>query len=154
MPKVYKASTDLITGDKLMLFVTNGSDVDPVAFGTSCGIQLSADTIDTSSKMSGDWKEFLVGQLGYTVSCESLLSKTTGHVSFKTLKTLMASRTPIPFIMGKAVKTGDDFTKGEEFVKGYAIITELSMTAENGSICSSSISMQGTGELEDGTITP
>lgn len=154
MPKVYKASTDLITGDKLMLFVTNGSDVDPVAFGTSCGVQLSADTIDTSSKMSGDWKEFLVGQLGYTVSCESLLSKTTGHVSFKTLKALMAARTPIPFIMGKAVKTGDDFTKGEEFVKGYAIITELSMTAENGSICSSSISMQGTGELEDGTVTP
>lgn len=150
----YKASTDLITGDKLMLFITQGETVSPIAFGTSCGVELSADTIDTSSKMSGDWKEFLVGQLGYTVSSESLLSKTTGHLSFATLKSLMAARTPIPFVMAKAIAASNDFTKGEEFVKGEAIITALSMTAENGSICSSSITLQGTGALQDGSVTP
>lgn len=134
----YKASADLITGDKLMLFVIQGTPTAtlPIAFGTSCGIELSADTIDTSSKMSGDWKEFLTGQLGYTVSCESLLSMTDGQLSFKLLKDLMVARKPIPFVVGNATEADGDFTKGAEYVKGEAIITALSMTAENGSICS------------------
>ena len=162
--KVYDGSRDMITGDKLMLFVqteaagaegTPPATILPIAFGTSCGIEISADTIDTSSKMSGDWKEFLVGQLGYTVSSESMISFKTGHLSFNTLKKLMSDRVPIPFVMAKATKTEDnDFTQGEDLVKGSAIITALSMTADNGAICTSSITLQGTGPLEDGTLIP
>lgn len=150
----YKASEDLITGDKLMLFVKDGATELPIAFGTSCGIELSADTIDTSSKMSGNWKEFLTGQLGFTVSTDSLISTKTGHMSFNTLKKLMKDRKPIPFVIGKATESNGDFTKGDEFVKGEAIITALSMTAENGAICTSSCTLQGTGELEDGDTAP
>lgn len=151
MANTYDSTKDTIVGDKLMLFVTENSAVLPIAFGTSCGIDISADTIDTSNKMSGNWKEFLTGQLGYTISSESLLSMTEGHMSFETLRNLMASRTPIPFVIGKAVAASGDFTKGEEYVKGRAIITALNMTAQNGAICTSSCTLQGTGELEDGT---
>lgn len=159
--KKYDSSKDMITGDKLMLFVQTeaaGKEdaplavVLPIAFGTSCSIEISTDTIDTSSKMSGNWKEFLVGQLGYTVSSESLLSLKTGHCSFNTLKRLMKERMPIPFVLAKTAESEGDFPQGDSLVKGEAIITALSMTADNGSICTSSITLQGTGELADGTL--
>ena len=150
MAVTYDSTKDTITGDKLMLFITDGSSVLPVAFGTSCNIDVSADTIDTSNKMSGNWKEFLTGQLGYTIASESMLSMKEGHLSFKTLKKLMASRTPIPFVVAKATEANGDFTKDADTVKGKVIITALNMTAQNGSICTSSCTLQGTGPLEDG----
>ena len=154
--KKFDSSRDMIVGDKLMLFleIGNPATLIPIAFGTSCGIDLSADTIDTSNKMSGNWKEYLVGQLGYTVSSESMLSMKEGHASFIALKKAMVERMPIAFVMAKTQETAGDFPKGEEFVKGKAIITALSLKADNGAICTSSISMQGTGPLEDGTVVP
>lgn len=152
--KKYDSSKDMVVGDKLMLFVEvtkeSQKEVVPIAFGTSCGIDISADTIDTSNKMSGNWKEYLTGQLGYTVSSESMLSLKTGHLSFVTLKDLMKKRTPIPFVIAKTEESEGDFPKGEEYVKGNAIITALSMKADNGAICTSSVTLQGTGPLEDG----
>lgn len=152
--KKYDSSKDMVVGDKLMLFVEVAKDsqkeVVPIAFGTSCGIDISADTIDTSNKMSGNWKEYLTGQLGYTVSSESMLSLKTGHLSFVTLKELMKKRTPIPFVIAKTEESEGDFPKGEDYVKGNAIITALSMKADNGAICTSSVTLQGTGPLEDG----
>ena len=152
--KKYDSSKDMVVGDKLMLFVEITKELQkelvPIAFGTSCGIDISADTIDTSNKMSGNWKEYLTGQLGYTVSSESMLSLKTGHLSFVTLKELMKKRTPIPFVIAKTEESEGDFPKGEEYVKGNAIITALSMKADNGAICTSSVTLQGTGPLEDG----
>lgn len=153
--KKYDSSKDMIVGDKLMLFVEitkteDTTEMVPIAFGTSCGIDISADTIDTSNKMSGNWKEYLTGQLGYTVSSESMLSLKSGHMSFVTLKELMKKRTAIPFVIAKTEETDGDFPKGEEYVKGNAIITALSMKADNGAICTSSVTLQGTGPLEDG----
>jgi len=152
--KKYDSSKDMVVGDKLMLFVEVTKELQkevvPIAFGTSCGIDISADTIDTSNKMSGNWKEYLTGQLGYTVSSESILSLKTGHLSFVTLKELMKKRTPIPFVIAKTEESEGDFPKGEEYVKGNAIITALSMKADNGAICTSSVTLQGTGPLEDG----
>lgn len=151
--KKYDASRDLIPGDRLMLFFEEGGKMLPVAFGTSCGISLTTDTLDTSNKMSGNWKEFLVGQLGYTVSSESMLSFKEGHLSFKSLKNMMVKRVPIPFVMARTVETNGDFPKGDEYVRGHAIITSLDGKFDNGAICTSSVSLQGTGPLEDGNVT-
>nr|WP_321523331.1 phage tail tube protein [uncultured Macellibacteroides sp.] len=151
MAEKYVTTEDTIVGDELFLFVDEGGTKSPLAFGTSCGIDLSADTIDASSKMSGPWKESLVGQLGYTVSCDFLISLKDGHMSFKTLKAKMASREPIPFVMSKHSKTEltGEYTSTGGFVKGSAIITALSVKADNGALCTSSISLQGTGSLDD-----
>lgn len=151
MATTYDSST-LLTGDKLMIFVQTASDPSetntPIAFGTNCSIEITADTIDTSNKMSGNWKEYLTGQLGYTVSCESLLSFNEGHLSFQKLKELMVARVPVPFLMSKP-STDGNFTNATDYVKGKAVITSLSVNANNGEICNCSIQMQGTGELED-----
>lgn len=47
MTTTYDSAIDTLMGDKLMLFVTDGSSTLPIAFGTSCNIDLSADTVDT-----------------------------------------------------------------------------------------------------------
>ncbi len=150
MAQKYNSSQDSIVGDKLMLFIKDGEALLPVAFGTSCTIQLSTDTIDTSNKMGGNWKESLTGQLGWTASSESLLSLKDGHMSFKTMKKLMAARTPVSIVVGKSKSAEEDFAVDTELVKGEAIITSLSMTADNGSISTASIELQGNGPLEDG----
>ena len=123
MAKKYDSSSDMIVGDRLMVYIEstpaegeNPAVMTPIAFGTSCGIDISADTIDMSNKMSGNWKDFLVGQLGYTVSCESMLSLKTGHASFTTLKKMMVERKPIPFVLAKTEEADGDFPKGEEYV--------------------------------------
>lgn len=146
----YNSTTDTIMGDKLMLYIKDGDKRKPIAFGTACSMDITADTIDTSNKMSGNWKEFLTGQLGYTISSESLLSFKKGHLSFSTLKELMAKRKPLGFAF--AVSEGDaEHTAGETVLTGEAIITSLNMNAQNGQITTSSCSLQGTGELKDGS---
>lgn len=168
----YNAKQDTIQGDRIMLFVENnpygGSTGDataqtlyPVAFGTSCSVEISADTIDTSNKMGGNWKNTLAGQLGWTVSCDALLSKVKGHMSFETLKQIMSARRPIVVILGKVADNDDDFKEAANagyaldandtvYVRGSAVITSLSLNAGGGSeIASCSITLTGDGALEE-----
>lgn len=150
----YNSVTDTIVGDKLMVFVKIDGELTPIAFGTNCTIDLSADTVDASNKMSAVWKEYVPGQLGWTVSSESLLSTVSGHVSFAKLKSLMAAREPVEIAISNVVKVDGEITEGPGFVRGKAFITSLNATAQNGSIVTSSCNLQGTGELEDATVVP
>lgn len=152
----YKASVDQLTGDKVMLFIhegdeSNGKDV-PIAYGTSCSVEVSAETIDTTSKMSGNWKEFLTGQLSYTISSDSLTSFAEGHYSFAKLMELMVARAPVKFKLGKWSESSGEYSVEGAIVEGEGVITQLSMTAGQGSeICTSSFSMTGLGELVPGS---
>lgn len=151
----YKASVDQLTGDKVMLFIHEGEDVGgkdvPIAYGTSCSVEVSAETIDTTSKMSGNWKEFLTGQLSYTISSDSLTSFAEGHYSFAKLMELMVARAPVKFKLGKWSESGGDYSLESAIVEGEGVITQLTMTAGQGSeICTSSFSMTGLGELAPG----
>ena len=49
----YNENTDLILGDDMFLYITDGQSDKVVAFATSCQIQVDGETIDTSNKMSG-----------------------------------------------------------------------------------------------------
>lgn len=164
--KAYDVSLTGLTGDKIMLFVNRvkkaslsksaeeltSSDYEeaPIAFGTSCNVELTAETIDTTSKMSGNWQEFMTGQLGYTISSDSLVSYTTGELSYATLVKMAADRQPISFKLGTWTRddeTGEYNIKGT-VVSGKGVITSISLTAGQGSeFCTMSFSMQGKGEL-------
>lgn len=149
-------------GDKLMLYInlstTEGAEeLVPIAFGTSCNIDINADTLDSTNKMSGNWKEALVGQLGWTVGSESLMSIKDGHLSFSKLKSIFLKRDPVVVVLGQSVPKdetadgADEFALKTEFVKGKAVITQLSITAQTGQFCTCSIQMQGCGALDEGT---
>lgn len=149
----YDAGMDCITGDKLMIFIdvstTETPELVPIAFATTSSLSLTADTIETSSKMSGNFKAYLTGQVGFTISCDALYTKKEGAVSYEKLKDLMVARKPISFSM--AGVTGDaaagTLAATTADVSGKAIITSLEIKFDNGSIVSCSASMQGTGAL-------
>lgn len=148
-----------IYGDRLEL--TFGGK--PLAFGKSCSLEITAETLDTSNKMSGNWKDFLVGQLSFSVSTDSLLTysdKTTvpdlDKVSkFGDLLATMVKRNPIQFSLSEITKVEDEsgsisFNKEMDLVTGNVVITQLSVQADNGQITTCAISLQGTGELKIG----
>ena len=136
----------------------------PIAFGTSCSVEISADTIDTSNKMGGNWKNTLVGQLGWTVSCDALYSyDDTNHLSFKQLMDAYVNRTPVGIAIGIPAKTEEEFVQAQAngfmldstdtvVVKGKAYITSLSLNAgTGGEVASYSVSLTGDGKLYVGT---
>ena len=145
----YVESTDLVRGEDMMLYVMVASVATPIAYATSNSLSYSLDTIDTSSKMSGDWKSAMPGQIGWTVSTDALISNTSGHVSFAKLEELMTARIPIQVKFGTVTDASAEFAlnASKPVRTGLAIITSLEMTSEKGGICTSSITLQGNGEL-------
>lgn len=155
----FNAKTDQVKGEALMLYIGEGTGgtvtYKPIAYASSHSLSINGDTIDTSSKMSGAWKEFFIGQLNWQVTSESLVSKAAGHMSFKSLKDLMTAREPILIKIGSPTASSADFDldSTSEVASGSAIITSLEQTAANGELCTSSITLQGTGALGGGTPT-
>ena len=157
----YNESTDLIRGEDMMLYVkVNTGTVEvpvwvdtPVAYATSNSLSYSLDTIDTSNKMSGDWKSAMPGQIGWTISTDALISAGTGHMSYDTLEDLMIARLPITVKFG-TVGTNFALNTGVLVRSGEAIITSLELTTERGGICTSSITLQGNGKLTAAIQTP
>lgn len=157
-------NSTVIHGDKLHLYYKDM----PIAMGSSCSLDISADTIDTSNKMSGNWKEFMTGQLNYTISSESLLTykkaltleegsgeeqgDLDGLMTYPDLLEAMLKRSPIKFKIGVSKSAAEKFGIDKAFISGSAVITGLNMTAQAGQICTCSVSLQGSGELkiEDG----
>lgn len=141
-----------IYGDRLEL-TFNGK---PIAFGKGCQLEVSAETLDTSNKMSGDWMEYLVGKLSFTVSTNALLTYSdTAEVpelasvaKYGDLLATFVKRNPIDFSLSKITKVeGGGFTKDFDLVSGKVIITSLSADAPDGQITTCSVNLQGTGEL-------
>ena len=157
----YVESTDLVRGEDMMLYVKENTGtvgvpvwVDtPIAYATSNSLSYSLDTIDTSNKMSGDWKSALPGQIGWTISTDALISATDGHMSYDTLEDLMIARNPITVKFGKV---GSAFALDVSTIvrSGEAVITSLELNTERGGICTSSITLQGNGKLTAAIPTP
>lgn len=137
----YDANTDLLQGDKVYLFV---KDL-PIAFGTSLGLDITRDTIDTGNKMSGGWKASIPGMRSFSISSESLLTKKAGAMSFDTLFAAMNRDEPIDFVYGLAA---DTFELAAGWYKGKVLITSLGNKADNGANCTCSCTLTGTGALE------
>lgn len=144
-----------IYGDRLEL-TFNGK---PLAFGKGCQLEVTAETLDTSNKMSGDWMEYLVGKLSFTLSSNALLTYSDATeapeladvAKYGDLLATFIKRNPIDFSLSKIKKVeGGDFTKDFDLVSGKVIITQLSADAPDGQITTCSVNLQGTGELKIG----
>lgn len=153
----YDISTDGIRGDELMLFIKRGSDYLPIAYAKTHTLSLSSDSIDTSNKMDGKWKSSLAGKIGWSITSDCLISKTTGHLSAQTLAILMAKQEPIELAIGipKEGLEGEKFTydSTNTWYTGSATITSLDQKADAGAMCESSITLEGQGALKDSTGT-
>lgn len=143
------SSVDIYRGE-LMLFIGE----DPIAFGSSAGLDVSTEELDISNKMMGDWAGSLAGKKSFTISSESLLTRKEGAMSFDTLLDKQIAGEPLDFFFGSA-KAADKDNFGGTFNKdtaqknytGKVIITSLSIKSDNGQIVSVSASFKGVGAL-------
>ena len=148
--KKLDSSVDIFRGE-LMLFVGE----DPIAFGSSAGLDISTEELDISNKMMGDWSGSLSGKKSFTISSESLLTRKEGAMSFDTLLDKQIKGDPLDFFFGSAKATDKDnfggtYTKDTEQKNytGKVIITSLSIKSDNGQIVSVSASFKGVGALK------
>lgn len=147
----YDASVDTIKGEDLELYVNDGTTDLILAFAKTCGINQTSETIDTTSKMSGSWKESTPGLLGWSISTECLATNKTGTLSYDKLSDLMISRLPVSL---KVATPSTDWAAGTSFRTGKAIITALDLKTDQGTLCTCSITLQGTGALAKPVVTP
>lgn len=147
--KKLDSSKDIFRGE-LMLFIGE----DPVAFGSSAGLDISTEELDISNKMMGNWAGSLAGKMSFTISSESLLTRKEGALSFDTLLEKQIAGDPLDFFFGSAKATDQDnfggtFEKDDKQVNytGKVIITSLSIKSDNGQIVSVSASFKGVGAL-------
>lgn len=152
----HDANTDLVRG-QLFLFV----DDQPIAFASSCSLDVSADEIDISNKMMGDWAASLPGKKSYTLSSESLLTRLQGAMSFDALLQKMIDSETLTFFFGETTVTGQTNTGGtfekdtaKKNYTGTVMITSLSLKSDNGAIASCSASFKGVGALVPSTLQP
>lgn len=150
----FNQNTDLILGEGLMIYVETGTGgsttLKPIAYATTHTVAVNGETIDTSSKMSGNWQDSMVGQLNWQVTSDSLISRTTGHMSFNSLLEIMVQRKGVNIVIGSPTENDEDFALDDTkpTLEGQAIITSLDQTANRGEVCTSSITLQGKGELK------
>ncbi|MEG1685814.1 MAG: hypothetical protein RR319_07720 [Bacteroides sp.] len=149
----HDSSTDLENGKKGQLYLFIGGL--PIAFASSCGLDVTTEELDIANKMCGDWGASLPGKKSFTLSSESLLTRKEGLLSFDTLLAKQIAGAPIEFFYGGAKVTGETNVGGifeqdttRQNYKGKVMITSLSLKSDNGQIASCSASFKGIGALE------
>lgn len=146
MAATFNVNTDLILGDDMYLYVTSANT--PIAFATTCSVQIDGETIDTSNKMSGRWNSNLAGKNGYTISSDALYTQATGAYSFDALMEKMVEGGKLDWALGKCtdrVSFALDTTK--PYYSGEGFVTSLSLEAGNNEVASCSITITGSGEI-------
>lgn len=146
-----------VRGKNLMIFI----DDKAIALSTACGLDLTADTEETSSKDSGNWKDFDVTMLSFTGSTDVLVSaiasdSDTADLAHKELFAKFVSMEPVDLVFGEIVDRTNsnndrpDLGWAEPSDNGYAgsaLITALSFSAPVDGKATMTISFQGTGAL-------
>lgn len=148
----FDSNADLESGRNGELFLFIG-DL-PIAFASSCGLDISTEEIDISNKMCGDWAAALPGKKSFTLSSESLLTRKAGAMSFDTLMAKQIAGETLDFFFGSATvtdvtNTGGTFEKdtAKRNYTGKVMITSLSLKSDNGQIASCSASFKGIGAI-------
>jgi len=147
MPTSYNVNTDLVKGSSLLLYI--GST--PLAFAKSCDLSISADAIDTSNKMSGNFKSSLQGVISWTISSDFLFTSVAGDTNFDTLMASMIAGDAIDVVIGTTTDSAT-FAMTKGLYSGKVHIASLSLKAEGDAVASCSVSLTGSGALTKVTV--
>lgn len=104
----------------------------------NASLEMSAETLDTTTKLSGGWSEKVAGLKSWTSSCDGVYF--LNDEGLKAVENAFMSGTPVNLT----------FKKGSDFgYKGSAIITSLSAEAGQDDVVSYTISFDGSGALQN-----
>ena len=170
----WSVNNDLVKGNNMWLYLvdlgTGGTmtsgmvqDAKVLAYSQSCSFEINSDTLDVTSKISCRWSAVMQGNASYTVNSDNLYclqssAAANGAMTVDDLFEAMVDGKNIGWVMaqdesadtddGCGTVLGPDTSK--PFYYGEAAITSLSITAGNNEICTSSITLTGSGEPNKG----
>lgn len=159
-----------LMGEQLNLWIGSGETAHTLACATSLSINVNADSIDVSCKDTGKFGASIAGKLSWDISTDCLFviedakGGTSGHTSnYSELMDALIAGTPLTATWStvanydEANTAGDEnghiFSKtkkaedGKDLYWGQVVLTSLSLTADNGSLSTYSVSMAGKGAI-------
>lgn len=162
----WSVNSDLVKGNDMWLYLvdlngggmTSGmvSDAKVVAYAQSCSLEVNADTLDVTSKLSCRWNAVMPGNASYTVNTDALYCKksvadSNSAYTIDSLFDAMVAGDNIGWVMAQDTSDKCDEVGGPDTSKPYywgeAAISSLSISAGNNEIVSSSISLTGSGPV-------
>ena len=137
------ATTGIFNGTSLVLSIDTSGGGSPVLLGasTSCTVNFTLDTFETTNKDSAHRKSFLPAATGFTMDCEAFYT-TDETVAPDNIMTALNARTLVDVEFNEASDTTGDYK-----YTGKAYITSCSLNAPNEDAATYSISLQGSGAL-------
>jgi hypothetical protein len=165
----WSVNNDLVKGNDMWLYLVDLSggtmtsgmveNAKVLAYSQSCSFEINSDTLDVTTKLSCRWSAVMQGNASYTVSSDNLYclqsaAAANGAMTVDDLFEAMVEGDNLGWIMAQdssddcGTVGGPDTTKPYYF--GEGAITSLSITAGNNEICTSSITITGSGEPNKG----
>lgn len=160
-----------IMGERLQLWIGSGDTAHTLACATSLSVNVNADSIDVSCKDTGRYGATIAGKISWDLSTDCLFVTEDASGGTKSnyaeLMDALISGEPLTatwatvknFDTANAAGGDDDghvfnkITKAEnadDLYWGKVVVTSLSLTADNGSLSTYSVSMAGKGAINKG----
>lgn len=152
----FDVNTQLVRGEEMYFYIVEKEGegdtlkYTPLAFATSCSVQIDGETIDTSNKFSGRWNSNLSGKNSYTISTDALFTQAEGLYSFDFLMDQMVTGKKLDWVIGNATDYAAqnyELNTDKAYYTGTAFITSLSLNAGNNEVANCSISLTGSGAI-------
>lgn len=125
-------------------------DDEIVALQKGATLNRSTETIDTTTKTSGGWKEFVASLKEWSIDCDGLytLPRANGTSSFRVLEDAFRNGEPIDveFALADETEVAVGDTVG---FTGQAIIVDFPLEAPMDDSVTFSVALQGTGALSE-----
>lgn len=131
-----------VKGQNLRLFLNNKV----VAMATTCSLQLQSVVKETSNKdVEGGWVQNSVVALNWSVSSDCVVCDDADYgVKVSELEGIVGTAIQVEFAAASGEHNAD---KGDMLLAGYAILSDVQITAQNRQRGTCSITLTGRGRL-------
>jgi predicted secreted protein len=139
-----------LRGDDVILFFEVGGKWRTLAYGTTCEIDIAADTEEGGSALSGRWKSYKKRRIGGTISSGHLMADAANEVD---ALALVEAGTPINVNFATVAHhalpvDAADYVPDERLqLQGAALVERVTITARRGDYVTMSVSLRGVGKL-------
>jgi len=141
------ATANVVNGTLIAIYKDVSGTLTKIANATSNDFDVTKDMIDVTNKDSAGWKEFIVGEGGWTMNIDGMFEEDGGvsQISWKDIYTDLAAGTAITAVMTSQVS-------GDIKLSGSAFFSNLTLSAPNNDVTTFTASLQGTGALTVSTV--
>lgn len=146
-------ATGLLNGTDLLLKVGDTATEDPIAYATSCSLEISMDEIDQTNKDSSGWKEILGGTRSWSVSADVLYQNEVeaSKYTFTDFWDHLGGTNERTKLYVELTVAGS--SSGNKYYHGQGYITSLSVNGGTEDQATYSVTITGSGLLTEDTVS-